>query len=209
MLCLAYDTETSGLPNWNLPSEDPSQPRIVQLAAELFDDERPDDVLHAMNFIIKPDGWTIPDEVAAVHGITTEIAMAHGLPMRAVLPVFLSLWKQCDHRVAHNESFDMRMVRIEIKRDPGFSEDFADKWKASAAYCTQSKSSPILKLPPTAKMLAAGRKHAKSPNLGEAYEFFTGRKLENAHNASVDVAACKAVYLAIKSGQCEAAKVAA
>jgi DNA polymerase-3 subunit epsilon len=43
-----------------------------------------------------------------------------------------------------------------------------------------------------------GRKHPKSPNLGEAYEFFTGRKLVNAHDAAVDVAACKAVYLALK-----------
>lgn len=207
MLCLAYDTETSGLPLWNEPSEHPAQPRVVQLAAELFDDES-GDVLHAMNFIIKPDGWTIPDEVAAVHGITTEIATKHGIHMRAALPLFLSLWKQCDHRVAHNESFDMRMVRIEIKRDTGFSEDFSYKWKAAPAYCTQAKSSPILNLPPTAKMLAAGRKHAKSPNLGEAFEFFTGRKLEGAHNASVDVAACKAVYLAIKRGQGEATKVA-
>ena len=208
MKVLCYDTETSGLPLWNEPSEHPDQPRVVQLCAELFDDQS-GVVYNALNFIIKPDGWTIPDEVAAVHGITTEIALAHGLPMRAVLPVFLSLWKQADIRLAHNESFDMRMVRIEIKRDHGFSEDFADKWKAAPAYCTQAKSSPILNLPPTEKMLAAGRKHAKSPNLGEAYEFFTGSKLENAHNAAVDVAACKAVYLAIKSGQREAAKAAA
>lgn len=208
MKVLCYDTETSGLPHWGKPSEDPCQPHVVQLCAELFDDES-GHVFNAMNFIIKPQDWAIPDEVAAVHGITTEIALAHGLPMRAVLPVFLSLWKQADIRLAHNESFDMRMLRIEIKRDSGFSDDFADKWKVAPAYCTQAKSSPILNLPPTAKMLAAGRKHAKSPNLGEAYEFFTGRKLENAHNAAVDVAACKAVYLAIKSGQREAAKVAA
>lgn len=208
MKVLCYDTETNGLPLWKEPSEHPGQPRVVQLCAELFDDDT-GHVLHAMNFIIKPDGWTIPDDVAAVHGITNEIALAYGLPMRAALPVFLSLWRQADMRCAHNESFDMRMVRIEIKRDAGFSDDFADKWKAGPAYCTQAKSSPILDLPPTAKMLAVGRKHAKSPNLGEAYEFFTGKKLENAHNAAVDVAACKAVYLAIKSGQREAAKVAA
>lgn len=208
MKILAYDTETSGLPDWGKPSEDPCQPRVVQLCAELFDDET-GTVLHGMNFIILPQGWTIPADVSAVHGITTDLALAHGLPMRAVLPLFLSLWKQADMRVAHNESFDMRMLRIEIKRDTGFSEDFADKWKAAPAFCTQAKSSPIMNLPPTAKMLAAGRRHAKSPNLGEAYEFFTGRKLVNAHNAAVDVAACKEVYMALKRGQRTRAEVAA
>ena len=148
MKVLFYDTETTGLPDWDKPSEDPCQPRVVQLCAELFDDEA-GRVLHALNFIIQADGWTVPDEAAAVHGITTEIALSHGVPMRAVLPLFVSLWKQSDIRCAHN-------------------------------------------------MLAAGRRHAKSPNLGEAYEFFTGRKLVNAHDAAVDVAACKAVYLALK-----------
>lgn len=209
MKVLCYDTETSGLPEWSKPSEDPCQPRIVQLCAELFDDDS-GRVLHSMNFIIRPDGWTIPDEVAAVHGITTEFAINHGVPIGTALPLFLGLWIRSDIRVAHNESFDMRMVRIEIKRDSELTPDFADQWKASPAFCTQAKSSPILKLPPTPKMLAAGRRHAKSPNLGEAYEFFTGRPLVNAHDAAVDVAACKAVYLALKRGQTmQAPKVAA
>lgn len=204
MKTLIYDTETSGLPLWNEPSEHPGQPRIVQLAAELYDEDS-GRTLHAMNFLIRPDGWTIPDEVAAVHGITTEAAKAHGLPVRTVLPLFLSLWKQADHRVAHNESFDMRMVRIEIMRDDGFSPGFADAWKGGRAYCTQAKSTPILNLPPTARMIAVGRRHAKSANLSEAYAFFTGQKLSGAHDASVDVAACKAVYLALRARERAAA----
>ncbi|KVD80766.1 hypothetical protein WS62_25945 [Burkholderia sp. ABCPW 14] len=54
-------------------------------------------------------------------------------------------------------------------------------------------------LPPTEKMVRAGRNHAKSPNLAETYEFFTGKKLEGAHNAAVDLAACKAVYFGIQT----------
>lgn len=197
MKVLFYDTETTGLPDWNKPSEDPCQPRVVQLCAELFDDEA-GRVLHALNFIIQADGWTVPDEAAAVHGITTEIALSHGVPMRAVLPIFVSLWKQSDIRCAHNETFDMRMLRIEFMRDPGFDAEYADRWKAGKAFCTQAKSTNVLNLPPTPRMIAVGRKHPKSPNLGEAYEFFTGKKLVNAHDAAVDVAACKAVYLALK-----------
>jgi len=197
MKVLFYDTETTGLPDWNKPSEDPCQPRVVQLCAELFDDEA-GRVLNSLNCIIRPIDWEVPEEAAAVHGITTELARQHGLWMSCVLPLFNALWRQADIRCAHNESFDMRMLRIEFMRDPGFGAEHADEWKAGKSFCTQAKSTNVLNLPPTPRMVAAGRNHAKSPNLGEAYEFFTGSKLVNAHDAAVDVAACKAVYLALK-----------
>jgi DNA polymerase-3 subunit epsilon len=46
-------------------------------------------------------------------------------------------------------------------------------------------------------MIAARRTHHKSANLGEAFEFFTGGKLQGAHRAMVDVQACIQVYRAI------------
>jgi DNA polymerase-3 subunit epsilon len=54
-------------------------------------------------------------------------------------------------------------------------------------------------------MLAAGFTKNKSANLGEAYEFFTGKKLENAHSALADVDACITVFFAIRDGQRERA----
>ncbi len=48
-------------------------------------------------------------------------------------------------------------------------------------------------------MKAAKRFHHKSANLSEAYRFFTGLELVNAHSAMADVQACAAVYFAIKS----------
>jgi DNA polymerase III subunit epsilon len=69
-----------------------------------------------------------------------------------------------------------------------------------AAECTQALSTPILKLPPTEKMLRAGFRKNKSANLGEAYQFFTGRPLQGAHSAMVDVDACMACYFAMKDG---------
>jgi DNA polymerase-3 subunit epsilon len=62
-------------------------------------------------------------------------------------------------------------------------------------------STPICNLPPTAKMIAARRNHPKTPNLGEAFEFFTGEKLEGAHSALVDVDACMRIYFALKDRQ--------
>jgi DNA polymerase-3 subunit epsilon len=193
-----YDTETSGLPQWSLPSEDPSQPHITQLAAELLDVDT-GTVLAYMDFLIKPEGWIIPPELEALTGITNEKANLFGVPAHVAMSLFIEMWKKSVLRVAHNESFDMRMVRIEMMRLIDPEEVFHDTWKAGPAFCTQTKSTKLINLPPTEKMLAAGRKNAKSPNLGEAYFHFTGEKLEGAHNAAVDLRACKAVYFGIKA----------
>lgn len=196
-LALFYDTETSGLPLFNDPSEDPRQPHIVQLGACLVDlDSRK--VISSLDVIVRPDGWEIPDDVAKVHGITTEYAREVGIPENVAVQMLVDLW-DTRLRIAHNESFDARILRIGIMRAVG--HELADHWKAGRAACTQGLSTPHCKLPPTPKMRAAGRNHYKSANLGEAYLHFTGKPLEGAHSAMVDVRACMAVYFAVQDMQ--------
>jgi DNA polymerase-3 subunit epsilon len=190
-LALFYDTETTGLPLFKEPSEDPRQPHIVQLAAILMDLNTRTE-LASMDVMVKPEGWTIPSDVAAIHGITTELALEVGVPESLAIEMLEMMWRQADRRIGHNEQFDARIVRIGMVRH--FEASLADEWKAGSAECTQLISTPILKLPPTPKMRAAGRFHHKSANLGEAYEFFTGTKLENAHSALADVRGCIEVY---------------
>lgn len=188
-----FDSETNGLPNWSLPSEDPSQPHIVQLCAQVCEEET-GKTINSMNVIIKPDGWTIPDDVANIHGITTEHALEVGVPESMALMMFLDMWHGI-LRIAHNESFDARIIRIAMLRH---KLGDADAWKASPAYCTMNNSLKILNLPPSERMLAAGKKGPKSPNLSEAYLHFTGMALDGAHNAAMDVMACKVVYYGIR-----------
>lgn len=199
-LVLAYDTETTGLPDFKAPSEAAHQPHIVQLGALLIDlDSRK--TIASMDVIVRPDGWTIPAEVATIHGITTEHAMDVGIPERTALEMFMALWGG-RHLLGHNESFDRRILRIAQHRfAASVNDEQRDSWKASKAHCTQLLSTPILKLPPTAKMRAAGRFHSKSANLGEAYEFFMGRKLEDAHSAMADCRAALDVFFAIQNQQ--------
>lgn len=197
-----YDTETSGLPKFGMPSEHPDQPHIVQLAAALVD-MHSREIVASLDLIVRPDGWTIPNEVAAVHGITTEHAVAVGVPESLALSMFLELWRGRT-RIAHNEQFDARIVRIAQHRAGELEADL-EAWKNGAAECTARLATPIVKAPPTAKMLAAGRTHYKSANLGEAVQFFTGKPLENAHSAMADVLGCMAVYFAIQDLQLEAA----
>lgn len=193
-LALFYDTETTGLPLFDQPSEDPRQPHIVQLGACLVELEARK-TLATLDVVVKPEGWTIPDEVAAIHGITTERALQVGIPESLAVELLLELAKQAELRVGHNEQFDARIVRIACKRH--FTEETAEEWKAGRAECTARLSTPILKLPPTEKMRKAGRHHPKTPNLGEAFQHFTGRPLEGAHSALVDVHACVEVYHAV------------
>ncbi|MFO1465834.1 MAG: hypothetical protein U1F35_05245 [Steroidobacteraceae bacterium] len=94
---------------------------------------------------------------------------------------------------------------IGLKRYFPQDEPIHDAWKAGRTECTQKLATPILKLPPTARMRAYGRHHYKSANLGEAYQHFTGKPLENAHSAMADVRACMAVYFAIRGAPVEAA----
>ena len=196
-LKLFYDTETTGLPDFKAPSESAHQPHIVQLAALLVDmDTR--ETIQSMDVIIRPDGWTIPEEVAAVHGITTEHAAEVGIPESLAVSMFMELWSG-RNRVAHNQQFDARIVRIALMRY--VDTEAADIWKEGAAECTAIMATPICQIPPTAKMVKAGFNKFKTPNLGEAYRHFTGKDLVNAHSAMADVMACRDVYFAIKGAQ--------
>ena len=65
-----FDCETTGVPAKGLKWDaDFNQfPHVVQLAWVFGDKER--------SFIIKPDNYEIPPETTAIHGITTERAIA-------------------------------------------------------------------------------------------------------------------------------------
>ncbi len=202
-MLLFYDFETSGLPDFGQPSEAPHQPHIVQMAACLVEPESRN-VIASIDVIIEPEGWEIPDEVARVHGITTEIAKRFGVAERAAVVLFLDLWLKAERRIAHNESFDARIMRIALKRF-GYSEDVVEQFKEASAECTMTMAKPICQMPPTGKMTAAGFNKFKPPKLTEAYQHIIGKPMEGAHNAMSDVLGCMAIYFAIKDAEAERA----
>lgn len=191
---LFYDTETTGLPLWDQPSEREDQPHIVQLAAQLVDaDTR--DVVQSINVIVNAARWHIPKEVSDIHGITTDLSLHVGVGEKAALDCFLDMWcpsktlgADLNHlRVGHNQSFDARIIRIGLKRYYPDSEAIHDEWKNGTRDCTGFLMKNVMKMPwkgPGYKM----------PKLSEAYEFCFGKPLEGAHDAMVDVEACRDVY---------------
>lgn len=186
-----YDTETSGIPLFNDPSESPDQPHIVDIHARLYDGEG--NLIDFIDAMVKPDGWTIPDDVAAIHGITTEMAHDLGISESEAVDQFVSLYERAALRIAHNVSFDDRIMRIAFMRFRG--EDFANWFREQPKFCTCQTTTNIVKCPPTEKMIRAGRgRQFKQPKVGEALLHFTGEELTNAHRAMPDTIACARVY---------------
>lgn len=203
-MLLAFDTETTGLPVWSLPSEAAEQPHIVQLAAVLRSHNREEEPHKVINYIIKPDGWIIPPEITAIHGITTERAMDEGVPLNDVLDEFFSMFTGMglvERLIGFGLNFDKRMIRIAEKRRYG--GDTADDLMPIGHAMTRlteielsSKMTKHCNLAPTDKMMASGRKTSKTPKLSEAFEHcYPGKNLDGEmHDALTDVKATMAVY---------------
>ena len=186
---LFFDTETNGFPR-NLPDNDPKQVKLVQLAYIFTDAEGVERASGSM--IVRPDGWTIPSRVAEVHGITTELAQANGIPLKTVIAIFSHYISIADVIVAHNATFDLKVIKTCFGL---LGHDEPERFKRDKQIiCTKNSSLNVVKCPPTAKMLNAGRRGFKAPQLGEAFKHFTGETLEGAHDALVDTRACKVIY---------------
>jgi DNA polymerase-3 subunit epsilon len=187
---LFFDTETTGLADCKMPAEWEGQPRVCQLGAILTDDSGR--VKAESNLLIKPDGWAIPAEASAIHGISQEDAENYGLPIKTALAIFSRLVSKSYAVVAHNTRFDLFLLEVECSRLS------ANLNLPKQYHCTMEESRDILKLPPTKRMTDLGMTKFKNPSLQEAYRHFFGREFEGAHDAMADVRACKDVFFALK-----------
>ncbi len=193
-MILFYDTETTGLPDFKSSSDAAHQPHIVQFAAILVDPttriERA-----AIDLIACPDGWEIPAEIAAIHGITQDIANRTGIDERIIADMFADLRGVAEVEVAHNLPFDRRIMRIAMLRHLGMTREQIEANESDIEQvCTMRLATPIVNLPPTDKMLAAGFTKPKSPKLSECIRHFFDEDLDGAHNALNDVRACARLY---------------
>lgn len=189
---LVIDTETTGLPDWKLPADHPSQPRIAALAMILMTDEgRVVDVHHQL---VRPDGWDMPEEAGRVNGLTVELLAEHGRDMSRGLDRYDQYLDEFPGLilVGHHVRFDAKMIRGELRR-AGREDRFED----SNIFCTMKASTDICKLPPTNKMMAAGRRGHKPPNLVEALRLLCGQDLPDAHDCLADALAARQLYVAL------------
>mgnify|MGYP001275638972 CR=1 FL=1 len=182
---LFFDTETTGLPrNYKAPASDLNNwPRNVQLAWLLADDEAHEVV--SAQYIVRPDGFTIPNDASAIHGITTEAALQDGVDLHAVLTAIMPDIAKASVLVAHNMSFDEKILGAEFLRagHPNVVE-------SKARRCTMQEATNHCRLP--------GRYGYKWPTLPELHLTLFRTSFEGSHQALVDVRACARCYFELK-----------
>lgn len=194
-MILFFDTETTGFFDDRLPVDHEAQPYIVQLAAQLCQDDG--EVLAGFCFIVDPGISSmvrIPERAAAVHGITEQKAAQFGVSIEFALSAFIHLYQRSDLVCAHNIKFDKGVIETAAARYYGKTMPLR-----KPLFCTMEAASPVVNLPPTEKMRAAGFDKPKPPKLEECIQHFFHEKLDGAHDAMVDVIACRRVYLHLKS----------
>lgn len=187
-----YDTETTGLPNWKEPSGGENQPHLVSLAA-IQCDEDTGEIIQSIDLIVKSEGWESEPKALETHKISKEYSIDVGVSEPHAIMLLYELCRDSS-RAAHNRTFDQRIIRIGLKRYfDYFNEIDVQKWAEKEDHlCTMLMSKPIMELPPY------GRWGWKNPRLEEAYFYFTGKELKNAHSAYADADACREIYFAMK-----------
>ena len=181
---LIFDAETVGTPEtMDAPSTDTDNwPRVVQLAWTVV----ADDVgvsTDVYSFIVRPEGFPIPDEAARIHGITTAQAKKEGYSINQVLGGFYGALRGAHGLVAHNADFDAPTVGAEFVRALG-----ADPLEPLPTTCTMKETTEYCGL------VRPGGRGYKWPTLQELHWELFGHGFESAHDAGADVAACASCF---------------
>lgn len=177
MKYLIIDTETTGLHNYSLPADDPSQPRLAHLSMIWADEDRRE--LDRQDIYIRPDGWTMPQgpkSAGSVNGLTDEFLLAKGADISVALDAYTAEIKRGLIVVAFNAQYDCKVMRGELRR-----ADRPDLFEQTQNICVMRPLTGICRIP------KANGKGLKYPNLTEALDYF-GVKPEQfkAHGAVDD-----------------------
>ena len=189
MIVLVFDTETTGLPKDYKGSlyDSSNWPYIVQLSYIVFDCKR-NTIVHKVNNLIKlPKEIIIPDSAIAIHHITNEMCQTSGIDIEVALNNFSKHAALATRLVAHNLSFDKRIIIVECIRN-NIVSFFATSPKV---YCTMKKTIDKCKIE---RKFKDGTIYYKFPALSELHEFLFQTIPKGAHDAFNDVLICLRCY---------------
>jgi len=116
---LIFDTETTGLfyTNEITSSKLNEYPYMIQLAYELLDETTGDIVESYNSYIQLSDTIEISEQIQHITGITKEKLCEQGIPVVDALVSFYHAYSKSNRIVAHNISFDIKMIQVEIMRN--------------------------------------------------------------------------------------------
>jgi len=184
---LFFDTETTGIIPKKLHCVDHCTlfPHIVQLSWSFNDKER--------DFIIKPNGWTIPPDATKVHKITTEKALKDGVPFMDAFKQFYIDLDDADVIVAHNAKFDIQMLVSEYTRTSDIKKGYKFFFELINKPCIDTMLNTIDFVGACFPDGTVG----KYPKLEELY-YKLFQSSFNAHNSMDDVRALQKCFYELK-----------
>ncbi len=214
MKVLIFDTETTGLPK-NQKAEPSLEnlddwPHIVQLSWIMYETNNCENIIAESDNIIKiTQEIVISEESIKIHKITPQICKEKGYKMSDVMDKFMKNFIEADLIVAHNMTFDHKMIQVEALRNmiihpPGYAGWYSKLiiWQKIAnckkMFCTMQETVDICCLKAKYK---TGKEYVKFPTLAELHEYYFGYKPNDLHNALVDVMVCARCFHMLKFGK--------
>jgi DNA polymerase-3 subunit alpha len=176
---LIFDTETTGLPKrYDAPvSDSENWPRCIQIAWQLHD--AMGNLVEHQDFLVRPEGFNIPFDAEKIHGISTELATAEGIPLQEVVEKFNAALSKTKFIVGQNIDFDVNIMGAEFYR-LGVQNLLTNIPVLDT--CTET-TAQLCQIPG-----GRGGKF-KLPTLTELHEFLFDETFTEAHNATADVEA--------------------
>tara|TARA_X000000950_G_scaffold281638_1_gene378800 strand:- start:960 stop:1607 length:648 start_codon:yes stop_codon:yes gene_type:complete len=191
MKIIVFDTETTGLipKNISLYSKKDKKPYIVQLSWLVFDTVK-NKLDGTYDYIIKlPKGVKIPKEASDIHKITNKIMNEKGVDIGIALSKFYNDLIQCNMLIAHNITFDKKMLMIEFYRN-GYGKHFIkNKYNE---YCTMIMGTPICNITMISKW--NGKPFVRYCKLVELHDKLFNETPNNLHNSLIDILVCFRCY---------------
>jgi DNA polymerase III epsilon subunit-like protein len=180
---LFIDTETTGLPDDFNSLSSYSNVRLVQIAYIIYDNYG--NKIYQRDFIIKPEGFEIPENSTKIHKISNSIALIAGKSLKKVLFDLNDKINRCSFIVAHNLNFDYNVLLSELNR-----ADITTKIHSLTKICTMKSTTDYCSI--------STSKGYKWPSLAELYKKIFLEEMKEAHNAAKDIEATAKCFWYLK-----------
>lgn len=203
---LVFDVETTGLFSEKTPIE--QYPYITQITMIKYDIINKKIASIYNQYIKIPENIEIPEIVTKITGITRQICDEKGVSIIDALNKFYCEYSNVQTVIAHNISFDTKILKGEFYRNRGNPELRSKKWEdfyifrdsgsggAAAVrniYCTMKESQYLCKI-------HIKNNYIKYPKLIETFRYLFPNEPEpqNLHNSLIDTLICLRCFIMMK-----------
>ncbi len=175
-----FDTETTGLINFELAADDPLQPRMCTFAGCIVEEDG--SVSRSVYLSVNTDHWDASTfencaQAFAMNKLSIDMLNATGVPISKVLDVVDDMTDECDSIAGYSLAFDQKIIRGEQRR-----AGRPDRYKTKPEADIMWDANPLTKIPKP-----NGKKGFKLPTLSEAARILLGETHEGAHGAKADL----------------------